>query len=103
MTEFGKIITSESAKYLGQLRVLMRDNSNAGKLSMWTVYDHPSDFPKDFVARLHVADTAGSRPTGQLLSSPDLETLRYVLCFELGLTCLARDPTDDKKILEVWL
>lgn len=98
-----KIMIDESTKYLGQLRKAMADNSATGLLSMWTVYDHPTDYPDSFVARLHVIDAAGSRPTGSLIVADSLETIRYVLSFELNLTCLTRDPSDDKNIVEVWL
>jgi hypothetical protein len=70
---------------------------------MWVVYDHPSDYPDHFVARLHEADASGSRPTGSIVQSDDLAKLRDVLAFEMRLVCLTRDPTDDAKIMEVWL
>jgi hypothetical protein len=71
-------------------------------MEMWTVYDHPHDFPEHFVARLFVmsADTVG--PTQLVLVANTLDELRDE--FEShGLVCLTRHPSDDAKIVEVWL
>lgn len=35
---------------------------NDGVLSIWTVYDHPLDFPNEYVARRFTVGTSGSRP-----------------------------------------
>ena len=72
-------------------------------LSLWTVYDHPLDYPDKFVARRFDVDKDGSKPTPSLLVSSDLDALREVLQFEMHLTCMVRDPSDDPKILETWL
>jgi hypothetical protein len=81
----------------------MNANQRAGKLSMWTVYDHPLDYPDSFVARLHEVDAEGSRPTANIIVSPSLVMLREILLVQLNLTCLARDPSDDAKIVETWI
>jgi hypothetical protein len=73
-----------------------------GKLSMWTVYDHPSDYPEEFVARQHVSDAGSSRPTPNAFRTRRLETMRMILQIA-GLVPMARDPGDDKKIVETWL
>jgi hypothetical protein len=72
-------------------------------LAMWTVYDHPLDYPGKFVARRWDVDANGPKPSGSIIVMNDLQTLRDVLEFELGLTCLARSPGDDPKIVETWL
>ena len=80
------------------------DNDNdSWKLRMWTVYDHPLDYPNDFVARLFEVDASGSHPTSSIIITPDLQTMRDMLRFEMGLTFLDRQPEDDPKIVEVWL
>lgn len=66
-------------------------------LPIWTVYDHPRDFPGAFVARLSILD----KPTAKLLHSDTLEGLRAQL--PNGLTCLQRSPSDDPVIVECWL
>jgi hypothetical protein len=67
-------------------------------LSMWTVYDHPSDYPDKYVARCF----SGEQPTSSIIIAENLEVIRYILCLEMGLT-RQRSPEDDPKIVEVWL
>jgi hypothetical protein len=71
-------------------------------LSIWTVYDHPTDFPTEYVARR--SDVRGSRidVTDHIISSTNLAIVRIALEAR-GLTKLMRDPNDDPKIIEVWL
>jgi hypothetical protein len=71
-------------------------------LGMWVVYDHPTDFPNEFVARRHVVNAKGSRPTEEVLTSTALDLLRSELV-ERGLTMIPRFADDDPKIIEVWL
>lgn len=67
-------------------------------LYIWTVYDHPSDFPDNFVARKFALD----KPTAEILVSDNIYKLRVALkC--MGLVCLTRAPEDDPKIVETWL
>jgi hypothetical protein len=73
------------------------------KLRMWTIYDHPSDYPDKYVARLFDVDDDGPKPTSSIIVAPDLQMLRDILEFEMHLTCLARSPEDDQKIVETWL
>lgn len=69
-------------------------------LSMWTVYDHPSDHPAHWVARRwEVAKEA--KPTQDLLLADTLEALRAQL--PPGLYRLPRQPGDEPAIAEVWL
>ena len=71
-------------------------------MSMWVVYDHPLDYPTEFVARRHEVTKEGSRPTNEAMSSHSLDLLRDELVGR-GLTCLTRSPEDDPKIVETWL
>lgn len=70
-------------------------------VSMWIVYDHPSDCPEYFVARRWESSAEGSVGTPDTVMSRDLERLRDAL--PPGLTRLERDIEDDPVILEVWL
>lgn len=72
-------------------------------LAMWTVYDHPLDYPDKFVARRFDFDASGPKPSASIIVAPDLETLRDILEFELHLVKLMRSPGDDPKIVETWL
>lgn len=66
-------------------------------LAIWTVYDHPRDFPDVYVARLSILD----KPTAKILKADNLADLRAQL--PIGLTCLPRSRGDDPVILECWL
>lgn len=72
-------------------------------LSMWTIYDHPRDYPDTFVARrFEVGKGApGAVATGDILLG-DLETLRKSFHMA-GLYCLTGSPDDDPNIVETWL
>lgn len=74
----------------------------SGELHLWTVYDHPHDFPDLFVARLYVV---GSGPnfgaTDRIVTGPTLEAVRAQL--PAGLHNLGRQPDDDPKIVETWI
>jgi hypothetical protein len=72
-------------------------------LHIWTIYDHPLDFPDVFVARLSlVGGDGGPKVTDQILTAPDLDTLRREFV-RRGLTCITRSPNDDPVIVECWL
>lgn len=68
-------------------------------LPIWVVYDHPKDFPNNFVARLWV----GERPTDTMMICPDLERLRDEINRRGATVKLMRHADDDPKILETWL
>jgi hypothetical protein len=72
--------------------------SKRAPLSLWTLYDHPRDFPDCFVARRFELD----RPTSHVMTAPTLEALRNAMQ-HLGLVRIERSPEDDAKIIEVWL
>ena len=68
-------------------------------LSLWTVYDHPTDYPDSYVARRF--EVPGG-PTDDVLETETLEALRAE--FERrGLVCLPRASGDDPRIIETWL
>lgn len=72
---------------------------SATGLSIWTIYDHPIDYPDHFVARCFI----GEQPTSSTIVADNIETVRHILCVEMGLVCLTRSPEDDPKIVETWL
>ena len=67
------------------------------RLSLWTIYDHPRDYPRCFVARRYELDQA----TADVLTAGTLADLRAKL--PPGLTRLERAEGDDAKIVEVWI
>jgi hypothetical protein len=70
-------------------------------LPIWTVYDHPTDFPDCFIARLSLVSRWGNVTTQTILTAATLEDLRSQL--PRGLYRLDRDPADDPVIVEVWM
>lgn len=72
-------------------------------LAMWTVYEHPSDYPDKFVARRFDVDGDGPKPSASVIVAGDLDQLREILQFELHLVCLTRNEGDDPVIVETWL
>jgi hypothetical protein len=71
-------------------------------IDIWTVYDHPRDFPEKYVGRLHVIGRLGSEPTDHVIVADTLEEIRAMMMAK-GLFCLTRHPDDDPVIVEVWL
>ena len=71
-----------------------------GDLLIWTIYDHPKDFPDDYVVRPH--STKLEKPMPVHFRHEQLAYVRRALR-RLGLVCIARSPGDDPCILESWL
>ncbi len=70
-------------------------------LAIWTVFDHPTDFPDCFVARKSYVDGDGPQPTNEVICG-DLEMVRDAMV-RRGLTRLERFAEDVPNIVEVWL
>lgn len=74
-------------------------------LTVWTIYDHPRDFPDSFVVRKW--QVFGDRmhpvpmPDGQASLHESLEAARESL--PRGLTCIPRSDEDDLTIHETWI
>ncbi|MBO4228356.1 hypothetical protein [Bradyrhizobium neotropicale] len=78
--------------------------SQRGALSTWTIFDHPRDFPNEFVARRFESDKTNPEPapTMDLIAAHELEELRE--CFRFaGLTPLGRMDGDQPQIVEAWI
>ena len=71
------------------------------RLPLWTVYNHPTDHPNYFVARMFMT-LPEAEATPVCLLSDALEPIQAQLA-ALGLTKLMRHPNDDPKIMETWL
>jgi hypothetical protein len=71
-------------------------------LPLWVVYDHPSDYPNCFVARLW--NLYGER-TDRVLTAATLDALRGDIqhATDFVLVRLDRQPNDDANIIETWL
>jgi hypothetical protein len=73
-------------------------NDDVPGLAIWVVYDHPKDYPNNYVAR----EWRGEAATGNYMVCPDLELLRGEL-INMGLVKLMPMDGDDPVILETWL
>jgi hypothetical protein len=73
-------------------------NEDNGGRAIWTIYDHPRDFPDCFVARKFLHD----QPTPEVITAKTLGKLRDEIR-RRGLVCLARALGDNSKIVETLL
>jgi hypothetical protein len=71
-------------------------------LEMWTIYDHPADYPDHYVARKWLIGSKRIEPeaTDEVLLEIDLDVLRKRI--PPWLYCMPRQSGDDPKIIEVW-
>ena len=74
----------------------------AAELIMVTVYDHPSDYPDEWVARLSRITPGQVTPEAELWArASTLDGIRATI--PDGMTAMAAAPEDDPVIHEVWL
>lgn len=70
-------------------------------LSIWVIYDHPRDFPRDFVVREQRVKPGGAIWLSPIAwCAPTLEEARKKL--PNNLFPMGRQPGDDPAIAEVW-
>ena len=73
------------------------------QLAMWTVTDHPADFPNDFVARKQLIGPHGRTTwTTEVVTAKTLTEVRAEMLAR-GLTVIPRYANDEPQIVEVWL
>ena len=83
------------------MKVSSRTFAAGGSLEMWTIYDHPLDYPDGYVARCWLITSGGTEATDRTVVGWSLETVRNAI--PPGLACLARSDGDDPAILETWV
>jgi hypothetical protein len=70
---------------------------------IWTVYNHPDDFPDHVVARRHVFTGCQYVPSPtEFKLAGDLVAI-YAFLEDKGLVPLDRYENDDSNILETWM
>lgn len=72
------------------------------RLSMWTIYDRPADYPDSFVARRWEAVDGEAVSTNVIMRSDSLEWLREQM-MDMGLVCLSRNDSDEPQVVETWI
>jgi hypothetical protein len=71
-------------------------------LPVYTIFDHPLDYPDHFVLRVSYALRTGQPIPGELIGiAKTLEGARKML--PPGLTCVGREAADEVQIVESWL
>lgn len=71
-------------------------------LTMWTVYEHPYDYPDKCVARRWQIGGKGELlRTDSVMVADSLEPIRAEL-EAWGLYCMPRAPGDEPQIVETW-
>jgi hypothetical protein len=80
-------------------------NQKVEKLSMFVIYEHPSDFPGEYVVRRHEMrlDSAVIAIPMEMIGQPQKTLSAARDLVPDGLTCLASDPEDLPCIKEVWV
>lgn len=76
------------------------DASVDRSLSMWVIYDHPADYPDQFVARRWKITAGEALPTDEVIRAATIDGVRQGL--PPGLTVLAAADGDDPTIVETW-
>lgn len=74
-------------------------------LQMWTIYDHPIEFPTGYLARLWEVHPDGAVATGHTMSGAGDFGLHLMRRFmqQQGFVCLTRnEDEDDPSIVETW-
>lgn len=71
-------------------------------LALYTIYDHPADYPDGFAVREWRIEAGGESPvSGGVVVKPTLKEARDAL--PLGVICIAKSKADDPTIVESWL
>ncbi|MFT4171864.1 MAG: hypothetical protein QM639_04850 [Rhodocyclaceae bacterium] len=68
----------------------------------WTVYERPSDFPYNYVARKFVVMPSGPVSTGEMRVATDLAQIHADMQ-GMGLARLNRVYGDEPHVVECWL
>jgi hypothetical protein len=77
-----------------------KEARDRGVLSMWTIYDHPADYPDTYVARRGEAQKGSYLPTTDVITG-ELAEIREAMEM-CGLYCIPRAEVDPMPIVEVW-
>lgn len=74
---------------------------NKGKVIQWVIYDHPRDFPENWVVRSYEITAQSIRPAKFVQLFDSLAEARAAL--PTGLYNFGRSSVDPPVIVEVWI
>jgi hypothetical protein len=95
-------MTDEDHHDVFSIVLIQAEAIKRGRLTIWTVYERPTDYACGFIARAFEITSTGPKPTGHVIKARDLEPIRRKLQ-RAGLTVLVRDETDEPQIVESWI
>jgi hypothetical protein len=82
------------------------DSQSRGVIDMWTLYDHPADYPDGYIARKFEVSADGPVATLETLrtvgNANGLELMREAFGLA-GYIALVRCQRDDSHIIETWV
>jgi hypothetical protein len=84
------------------IHIIQAEAAKRGRLSIWTVYNRPRDYPTGWVARMFEVGGAELKPTGHVIKCMDPDPIREKLT-RARLTVLPRQDGDDAEIVESWI
>lgn len=70
------------------------------ELRMFTIYDHPDDYPRHWVVRASTIRPSGPVPDDRVQLADSLEEARTLV--PEGLVCMTPMPQDIPCIVETW-
>jgi hypothetical protein len=83
------------------LKAAMEEVHKVMGLSLWTIYENPTDRPGEFVARRWHASSVRHDATEDIFVGATLESVRSQL--PQGLSNIGRKRGDEHQIVEVWV
>lgn len=70
-------------------------------LTVWTIYENPSDYPGEYVARKSLVQDGDIKQTEEVFIEKTLDDVRSKLPSHLNK--IARAAEDEAQIVECWL
>lgn len=86
------------ARYCGACRLF----EGYDRLIIWTLYEHPTDYPNEYVLRRFDVEPDMAIGTKHCLTADTADELRDA-AMRAGLTRIKRNPEDESQVMESWL
>jgi len=77
------------------------DSHSERELDLFTIYEHPKDYPRGYIVRRWVARSTGFSEAREAWATETLEDARLII--PDGLFRMEREADDDPTIVETWL